>query len=167
MKLTDLFVEQLKAEADRTRRVLEQMPEGRDDWKPHDKSMPFGRLAMLVARMPSWVSLIINQDELNLGGSNVDQRPLRTSAELVHAHDEAVADGLRALGGTNDDQLMTTKWRLVAGGHPVLNELRYIVLRDTMMHWSHHRGQLTVYLRLNNRTVPAVYGPSADDQRFA
>ena len=73
MKLTDLFIDQLKAEANRTRRVLEQMPEGRDDWKPHDKSMPFGRLAMLVARMPSWVSLIIKQDQLNLGGSGVDQ----------------------------------------------------------------------------------------------
>jgi len=166
MKLTDFFVDQLKAEANRTRRVLEQMPEGHDDWKPHDKSMPFGRLAMLVARMPSWVSLIIKQDQLNLGGSNVDQRPLRTSAELVQAHDEAVADGLRALGATTDETLTTTKWQLVAGGQPVLDELRYIVLRDTMLHWSHHRGQLTVYLRLNNRTVPAVYGPSADDQRF-
>jgi uncharacterized damage-inducible protein DinB len=167
MQLTDLFVEQLKAEANRTRRVLEQMPEGRDDWKPHDKSMPFGRLAMLVARMPSWVSLIIKQDELNLGGSNVDQRPLRTSAELVQAHDQAVADGQRALEATTDESLTTTRWRLVAGGHAVMNELRYIVLRDTMMHWSHHRGQLTVYLRLNNRIVPSVYGPSADDQRFA
>jgi uncharacterized damage-inducible protein DinB len=167
MKLTDLFVEQLQAEANRTRRVLEQMPEGRDDWKPHDKSMPFGRLAMLVARMPSWVSLIIEQDSLNLGGSNVDQRPLRTSAALVQAHDEAVAGGLRALAATTDETLTTTKWQLVAGGQAVLHELRYIVLRDTLMHWSHHRGQLTVYLRLNNLMVPAIYGPSADDQRFA
>ncbi len=167
MKLTDLFIEQLKAEAPRTRRVLEQMPEGRDDWKPHDKSMPFGRLAALVARMPSWFSLIIKQDELNLGGSNVDQRPLRTSAELVDAHDQAVADGLSALAGATDETLTTTKWRLVAGGHPVMEELRYLVIRDTFAHWSHHRGQMTVYLRLNNLMVPSIYGPSADDQRFA
>ena len=129
--------------------------------------MPFGRLAMLVARMPSWVSLVIKQDELNLGGSNVDQRPLRTSAELVEAHDKAVAEGLSALADTTDEALTTTKWRLVAGGHPVLDELRYIVIRDTFMHWSHHRAQLTVYLRMNNLMVPAIYGPSADDQRFA
>jgi uncharacterized damage-inducible protein DinB len=166
MKLTDLFAGQLQAEAARTRRVLEQIPEGRDEWKPHDKSMPFGRLATLVARMPSWVSLIIKQDELNLGGSGGDQRPLRTSAELTQAHDQAVADGLTALAGTTDEVLTTTKWRLLAGGHAVMEELRYIVLRDTLMHWSHHRGQLTVYLRLNDLTVPAVYGPSADDQRF-
>src|SRR5207249_6581774 len=106
MTLIDWFVAELEAEATRTRRALEQMPEGRDDWKPHDKSMPFGRLAMLVARMPSWVSLIIKQDALNLGGSNLDQRPLRTSAELVQAHDEAVADGLHALGATTDETLM-------------------------------------------------------------
>jgi len=166
VKLTDLFVEQLKSEAARTRRVLDEMPEGRDEWKPHDKSMPFGRLAMLVARMPAWVSLIVTQDELNLGGSNVDQRPLRTSAELVDAHDQSVADGLRALAGTTDEQLLTTKWRMTAGGHVALEELRYIVLRDTLMHWSHHRGQLTVYLRMNDRKVPSVYGPTADDQRF-
>jgi uncharacterized damage-inducible protein DinB len=118
-------------------------------------------------RMPSWVSLIVKQDELILGGSNMDQRPLRTSAELVEAHDQAVSDGLSALAGTTDEFLTTTNWRLVAGGHPVLDQRRHIVIRDTLMHWSHHRGQLTVYLRLNNLTVPAIYGPSADDQRFA
>src|SRR5204862_4511651 len=94
VKLTEQFLDQLAAEATRTRRALERVPEGRDDWKPHDKSMPFGRLAALVARMPSWISLIVNRDELDLnpaGGSNIDQRPLRTSRELVQAHDEGVA----------------------------------------------------------------------------
>jgi hypothetical protein len=79
MKLTDLFVAQLDKEAVRTRHALERTPEGRDDWKPHEKSMPLGRLAMLVARMPTWISMIVKQDALDLnppGGSNIDQRPL-------------------------------------------------------------------------------------------
>ena len=169
MKLTELFLAQLKQEAGRTRRALERVPEGHDDFKPHDKSMPFGRLAMLVARMPSWVSLIINQDALDLnppGGSNVDQRPLRTSRELVEALDEGIAGAERALSATTDDHLMKN-WRLLVSGRTVSDEPRHVVIRDTFMHLSHHRGQLTVYLRLNGATVPAIYGPSADDAHFA
>src|SRR5215468_1521387 len=104
MKLTEIFKAQLEDEAGRTRRALERTPEGRDDWKPHDKSMPLGRLAMLVARMPSWISLIVDRDSLDLnppGGSNLDQKPLRTSAELVQAHDEAVAGARKALAATS------------------------------------------------------------------
>jgi uncharacterized damage-inducible protein DinB len=169
MNLTELFLAHLKQEAGRTRRALERVPEGHDDFKPHDKSMPFGRLAMLVARMPSWVSLIINQDALDLnppGGSNVDQRPLRTSRELVEALDEGIAGAERALSATTDDHLMKN-WRLLVSGRTVSDEPRHVVIRDTFMHLSHHRGQLTVYLRLNGATVPAIYGPSADDAHFA
>src|SRR5262249_26790847 len=135
------FVDELDAEAPKTRRTLEQVPEGKDDWKPHDKSMPFGRLAMLVARMPSWFSLVVKQDELVLGAAGMDQRVLRTSAELVQAHDQAVAEARAALAGTTDDQLLTTKWRLIAGGHPVLSEIRSVVIRDTFGHLAHHRAQ--------------------------
>ena len=168
MKLTELFLAQLTDEGNRTRGALEQVPEGRDDWKPHDKSMPLGRLAMLVARMPSWVSLVINQPELDIapvGGSNVDQTPLRTAQELVQALDEAVKSGRDALTKTTDEHLMTN-WRLLAGGQVALDQPRYIVLRDTFAHLAHHRGQLTVYLRLTGAKVPSIYGPSADDQRF-
>jgi uncharacterized damage-inducible protein DinB len=169
MKLTELFLAQLDQEAGRTRRALERVPEGRDDWKPHDKSMSFGRLAMLVARMPSWVSMIINRDELDLnppGGSNVNLRPLRTSRELVEAHDEGIAEARDALTRTSEDHLMK-KWRLLVSGRVVSEDLRHVVIRDTFMHLSHHRGQLTVYLRLNGAAVPAIYGPSADDTSFA
>jgi uncharacterized damage-inducible protein DinB len=170
MKLTDLFLAQLEQEAGRTRRALERVPEGRDDWKPHDKSMPLGRLAMLVARMPTWFSLIIKQDALDLnppgGGSNVDQRPLRTSAELVAAVDEGILEARDALSRTDDDHLMK-HWRLLVSGRVVSDEPRHVVIRNTFMHLSHHRGQLTVYLRLNNAAVPAIYGPSADDTTFA
>src|SRR5262245_29608787 len=109
MELRDLFLEQLNAEADRTRRTLEQAPEGRDDWKPHEKSMPMGQLTMLVARLPSWIGLIINKDELDLnppdGKSNVDTRPLRNSRELIEAMNEGVGQAREALENTNVDHL--------------------------------------------------------------
>ena len=167
MKMHEMFLSQLDPEARRSRRALENAPEGRDDWKPHPKSMPLGRLAGLVASMPSWVSLIIDQDELNLtppGGGGQYRQP--STDQLVHAHDEHVKKAKESLAKANDDFLMTTKWRLLAGGQVVANDPRHVVLRDTMNHLAHHRGQLTVYLRLNDRTVPSIYGPSADDQRF-
>lgn len=165
--LTEMFLAQLDREAARTRRVLEQVPAGRDDWKPHPKSMAFGRLAGLVATMASWVPLIIDQEELDLTpkpGQGTFQPP--ATSELVAVHDKHVLAARKTLSATNDHFLTTTKWRLRAGGHVVMEERRDIVLSDTMNHLAHHRGQLTVYLRLNDITVPSVYGPSADDQRF-
>jgi uncharacterized damage-inducible protein DinB len=170
MTMKEWFTKQLEAEAPRTRHALERVPEGRDDMKPHEKSMPFGRLAMLCAQMPSWVSLVIDKDELDLnppgGGSNVDTRPLRTAAELTRAHDENVAKARLSLAGTNDVHLQKP-WRLLVAGKVVSEEPREVVLRDTFMHLAHHRGQLTVYLRLNGAPVPAIYGPSADEMSFA
>jgi uncharacterized damage-inducible protein DinB len=170
MTFKDIFLAELDAEATRTRRTLERVPEGRDDWKPHDKSMPLGRLAMLVARMPQWIGMIVKQDQLDLnppgGGSNISQRPLRTSRELVEAMDEGVAESRAALTAATEDQLMKP-WQLLVSGKVVSEDKRHIVLRDTFMHLSHHRGQLTVYLRLTGQPVPAIYGPSADDQTFA
>ena len=167
MTLVQQFLEEIDREAPRTRRVLEAVPEGHDDWKPHEKSMPFVRLAGLVASMPSWFSLIVDQDELDLTpppGAGAFKPP--SVAELVSAHEGHVAKGRESLSRTNDDYLLTTKWSLRAGGQVVMSEPRYIVLRDTINHLAHHRGQLTVYLRLLGRPVPAVYGPSADDSRF-
>jgi uncharacterized damage-inducible protein DinB len=167
--LIEMFQAQLDAEAKRTRGALERVPEGKDDWTPHPKSMPLGRLAMLVARMPTWFGLIVTRDELDLspaGSSNIDQTPLRTAAELVKAHDEGVAQAHAALRSLTDDRLMKP-WKLLVSGKVVSEQPRHVVIRDTFTHLAHHRGQLTVYLRLNDAKVPAIYGPSADDQRFA
>src|SRR6476659_6606785 len=115
MTLTQLLLEELDREAPRTRRALEQVPTGRDDWKPHAKSMPLGRLAGLVASMPSWVSLIIEQDELDLTpppGSGTYQAP--KTDQLVAAHDNVVAAARESLKKTNDNFLLTTNWRLKA-----------------------------------------------------
>ena len=168
MTFVELYKAELQREAPRTRRALEQVPGGRDDWKPHAKSMPLLRLAGLVASMPSWVSLIIEKDELNLTpppGQGQSQQP--SIDMLVATHDKMVGEALESLARTSDDFLFTTTWRLLAGGQVAMEQPRHIVLRETVNHLAHHRGQLTVYLRLLDRKVPAIYGPSADDQQFA
>ncbi len=168
MTLVQLFLDQLDREAPRTRHALEQVPQGRDDWKPHAKSMPLLRLAGLVASMPSWVSLIINKDELELNpppGKGQYQQP--SAGSLVQVLDKAVSDGRTSLSGTTDNFLLTTSWKLLVSGKVVMEAPRHVVMVDTFNHLAHHRGQLTVYLRLLDQKVPAIYGPSADDQRFA
>ena len=168
MTLTQLFLDQLEREATRTRRALAHVPRGKDDWAPHPKSMPLLRLAGLVASMPSWIALIINRDELELSppaGQGQYQQP--TADGLVAALDKAVQEGRAALVGTTDDYLLTTSWKLLVRGNVVTNQPRHVVLVDTFNHLAHHRGQLTVYLRLTGQLVPSIYGPSADDQHFA
>ena len=169
MKLTDLLLGELEREAPLTRRALEVVPEGRDDWKPHAKSMPLGRLAGLVAMMPSWLTMMIEKDELDLkppsGTKSQFQRELKTRNDLLQALDEGAAGARKALRETNDDHLMKP-WRLLVAGKVVAEQPRYVMLQDSLNHLAHHRGQLTVYLRLNDVPVPAIYGPSADDQRF-
>jgi len=168
MKLTQLFLDQLEREAPRTRHALQSVPKGKDDWAPHPKSMPLLRLAGLVASMPSWIALIVNQNELELSpaaGQGQYQQP--TVDGLVASLDKAVQDGRAALQGTTDEYLLTTNWKLLMKGKVVMDQPRHVVLVDTFNHLAHHRGQLTVYLRLNEQTVPAIYGPSADDTTFA
>ena len=170
MKLTDLFLSELDREAPLTRRVLERVPEGRNEWKPHEKSMPLGRLAALVAGMPSWLAMMIDKDEFDLnppgGSSGSFQTNFRTTADLLKTMEDGVSSARTALQKTNDDHLMKP-WRLLVSGKTVAEHPRHVMMRDSINHLAHHRGQMTVYLRLNNLPVPAVYGPSADDQRFS
>ena len=169
MQLTELFLGELDREGAITRRTLERVPEGRDGWKPHDKSMPLGRLAGLVAMMPSWITMMIGKDEFDLnppaGSSSSFQRELKTNKELLQTLDDGIAGARAALQGTNEEHLMKP-WRLLVSGKVVSEKPRHIVLRDSINHLAHHRGQLTVYLRLNDVPVPSIYGPSADDARF-
>ena len=166
MQMTELFLAELERESAATRRVLERVPEGRDDWKPHEKSMPLGYLASLVATMPAWIEMIIDRDELDMtpsGDPTYRPRALHTTRELVAALDEAVLKGREALRHTSDEHLLTP-WRFLIAGKPVSELPRHINIRDNVLnHLAHHRGQLTVYLRLNDAPVPAIYGPSADE----
>ena len=167
MQLTKLLLDELDREGTRTRHTLERVPLGRDDWKPHPRSMPLGRLAGLVASMPSWVTLIITQSDLDLTPPAGGQYQQPSTDKLAATLDQHVAKARESLSATNDEFLLTTNWQLKAGGRVVMDQPRHVVLRDTLNHLAHHRGQLTVYLRLLDQPVPAIYGPSADDQRFA
>jgi uncharacterized damage-inducible protein DinB len=168
MTMTEWFLAELESEAAKSRRVLEQVPTGKRDFKPHDRSMPFGYLSDLVANIPSWVGYAITMNELDIApkdGSSRRPVPLNTSAELVAALDKAVAQAREALQKTNDAHL-ATPWRLLAAGQVAFEQPRSQVIRDTFLHSAHHRGQMTVYLRLLESKVPSVYGPTADDKSF-
>ncbi len=168
MRLTELFVIQLEREAPITRRVLERVPEGRNDWKPHPKSMPLGYLSSLVAMMPSWIEMAIARDELDLkprDGGNFKAPENPTASELVKLHDAGVEKARTALRGASDDFLQT-RWRLLMAGKVVQESPRHAVVADTFTHLAHHRGQMSVYLRLNDVLVPSIYGPTADDKTF-
>jgi uncharacterized damage-inducible protein DinB len=168
MNVTELFLGELDREAERSRRALEQVPEGRHDWKPHERSLTFGYVAEMVATIPAWIALVVKQDELDImpaGGPTMKKAPMNTSAEFIAALDKAVADGRSALESATDEYL-ETPWRLLARGRVAIEAPRHVMISDTLNHLAHHRGQMTVYLRLMGAKVPALYGPSADDQRF-
>jgi len=170
MKLTEFFLAQLEREAASSRLALARVPEGHNGWKPHDKSMPLGYLASLVATMPSWIISMVKQDAFDLRSPEAAKytpAEWKTRAELLAAHDTAVAGARQALENTNDQHLLTP-WKLLAGGHTMSENPRYIMIAESVFsHLAHHRGQLTVYLRLNEAPVPAIYGPSADEGRAA
>jgi uncharacterized damage-inducible protein DinB len=169
MLIKDFLLAELNSEAERSRRALEQVPSGKEDWKPHDRSMAFGYLSQLVATIPTWVTMIIRQDELDVAprdGRRHEMPPMKNSADYIAALDAALQDARAALGETTDAHL-ETPWKLLAGGQVVSETSRRAMIADTLNHWVHHRGQMTVYLRLLGATVPALYGPSADDKRFA
>jgi uncharacterized damage-inducible protein DinB len=167
MDVIQLFVSELDREVKRSRKVLEQVPENKHDWKPHEKSMQLGYLSELVATMPAWLTMILKDDELDVAPKDGPQRTItsKTRAEYISALENAAADARAALEETNEQHL-NTPWRLLAGGTVVAEAARHEFIRDTINHWAHHRGQMTVYLRLMGATVPALYGPSADDKRF-
>ena len=168
MKVTEFFREELDREVERSRKALEQVPDGKYDWKPHEKSMIFGYLAEMVATIPMWLTMEINQDELDVApaeGKGMKREPKQTSAELLKALDDTARDARIALENTTDEHL-DTKWKLLARGQVVWEGTRREIIQETISHWSHHRGQMTVYLRLMGAKVPAIFGPSADDQSF-
>lgn len=168
--MTEMFLDELEREADATRQAIERVPEGLNDWKPHDKSMTLGYLASLVATMPAWVVTMIKQDQLDFKSPAAAKfKPLewRKRGELLAALDAGLAEAREALRTTTDEHLMTP-WRFTVGDHVVDESPRHVMIAHSVFsHLAHHRGQLTVYLRLNEASVPALYGPSADEGKVA
>ena len=131
--------------------------------------MALGYLATIVATIPSWLDMVVNLDELDIdppGGSKFRAPEWKTRKELLDSFEAALKKGREVLQNTTDDRLLNTKWRMLAGGKVMSEQPRYVAIRDGVFnHMAHHRGQLTVYLRLNGEKVPAIYGPSGDEGR--
>ena len=168
MTLAEYFTNTLDREIPRSQRALSQVPDGRSAWKPHERSMAFGYLAYLVAAMPSWIAKIATQDSLDIappGGPSTHPPSFESAAEYLAELEKAESEARAALSGATDEQLQQS-WQLLAGGSVVLELRRFEMIADTMTHWAHHRGQMTVYLRLMDAKVPALFGPSADERSF-
>jgi uncharacterized damage-inducible protein DinB len=165
MKIIDGLLAELEQEAETTRRVLERIPQAHLSWKPHPKSMSLGQLALHVATVPGSVAEFASHDTIPEPPTFV--RPeAATTSELVPSLTDSVAKAKRTLGGF-DDARMNATWRLQSGGKDILAMPRVAFVRAIMLnHWYHHRGQLLVYLRLLNLSVPPVYGPTADENPF-
>jgi uncharacterized damage-inducible protein DinB len=166
MGLREFFLWQLEHEAATSRKVIERVPEGRNSWRPHKRSMELGYLAALVASMPGWVEFMVNRRELDLSDPEnevLKTKAVSTRAELCQMLAEGLAKSRRALEGTTEEHL-TKMWRFRMNDRVVSEGPRYAMISDgAMTHLAHHRGQLTVYLRLLEEKVPAIFGPSADE----
>jgi len=166
MKMIDGLLAELEQEATTTRRVLERVPQASLSWRPHPKSMSLGQLALHVATVPGNVAELAARDTIPNPPRFV-QPEATTSAELVPSLIESIEKAKSALGSF-DDVRMTAIWRLQSGGRDIMAMPRVAFVRAIMLnHWYHHRGQLLVYLRLLDQSVPSVYGPTADENPFA
>jgi len=165
MSIVEGLLQELEQEAQTTRRVLERVPDDRLGWKPHDRSMSRGQLALHIATMPGTIAELSRLSPFPL--PKFEQPSAATAAELVPALEQSVAKATTILRGMDDADL-AQMWRVVDGDRevmaiPVGGMLRMIMLN----HWYHHRGQLSVYLRQVGVPVPSIYGPSADENPFA
>ena len=166
MSIAAVLIE-LDIESATTRRVLERVPSDKGPWKPHEKSFPMGHLAQLVARLPSWVGVVVDGTEFDIAPK--DKPPgsgytFEKVAALLEQFDRNVASSRSLLARVSDEDLQVP-WTLKAGGNPVTTMSRYMVLRTMVInHLVHHRAQLGVYLRLVDVPVPQMYGPTADDK---
>jgi uncharacterized damage-inducible protein DinB len=159
--IADSLMPEFDREMSTTRRLLERVPDDKFAWKPHAKSMSFGDLATHLANLPGWGATAITQSEFNLAGGTM--APATSRTDVLARFDKNVADTRAALTGRSDSELMAV-WTLRHGDQKLFSMPKAAVWRAFMMnHLIHHRGQLSVYLRLNDVPVPAMYGPSADE----
>ncbi len=162
MSIAKTLIAELDQEAQVTRKTLERVPEDKLDWKPHDKSMPLGRLATHVAELPGWGKVTISQDVLAID-SAFQPTILGSVAEMLDLFDKNVSTFRELLDSTSDEEFETI-WTMTYSGQEVFSAPKLSVVRSLVMnHLVHHRGQLSVYLRLNDVPLPMIYGPSADE----
>lgn len=165
MSISDLLVPEYDHEIAVTREVLSRVPDDRAEWKPHPKAFAMAHLAQLVARMPGWVSMMIDRDEMDImpkGGSGTPGYSTEKTATLLAEFERNAVTGRAALLAVTDEALQQP-WTLKKAGQVMLADTRYQMLRSMVLnHQVHHRAQLAMYLRLTDQKVPEMYGPTAD-----
>jgi uncharacterized damage-inducible protein DinB len=162
MNPIDAIVKEMSQEAAATRRLLERVPTQHFTWKPHEKSMSMGRLATHIAEIPGWVSTILDKDGFDIGTSNYTPQTAGSVAEVLSMFDRNVPLAESAIRRQTLDRL-STLWRITKQGQVLLEIPRMGVIRTLLLsHIIHHRGQLSVYLRLKDVPLPSIYGPTAD-----
>lgn len=160
MSVAQEFLAEFDGEMPATRKLLERVPGDRGDWKPHQKSFSLGHLAQLVSRMPGWLVPMLRDDKLDIGAG--PGYSLEKTDALLAELDRGIRAGREALAAASDRDL-DVPWSLTHGTHVLFTMPRRIVVRQHLNHIVHHRGQLTVYLRLNDIPLPSIYGPTADE----
>ena len=167
MTLAKGLWQELEQEAPTTRRLLERVPEAHTGWRPHEKARTLGALAMHVALVPGAVAELVSRPSPVQAPEFGDPPPPPTTGELVQVFDQSIANARQILNGM-DDATSAATWRLVADGRELLAMPRAAFMRAIMLnHWYHHRGQLSVYLRILGVPLPSIYGPTADENPFA
>jgi uncharacterized damage-inducible protein DinB len=161
MAIKDAFIAEIEQESKSARAMLERIPAETFDWKPHEKSMTMKRLSGLVADMFGWFEFMVDEDELDFA-KGYEQPDPKTTAELVEVLDKKLAAGLTSLKNA-EDPVFSETWKLRNGDDIYMELTKLEVIRQTINHLVHHRGQLSVYLRLKDIAVPPIYGPSADE----
>jgi uncharacterized damage-inducible protein DinB len=163
MAINELLLLEFDEEMKKTRTALERAPAEKKDFVPHPKSMPLGKLAPHVAQLVGFGLIVLTTPELDFSKGSIAPLPFESSAQLVKAFDENVAKTRAALKST-PEEAWKQNWKLSFQGKPIFDGSRFLAYRQMFMnHLVHHRAQLGVYLRLNEKPVPATYGPSADD----
>ena len=165
MSIAQMLLPEFDHEMANTRKMLERVPDGKFDYKPHAKSMTLGRLAAHTCEIPSYASATLRFERMDFTG---DEKPFSptTRKEILDAFDKHVAESREMLSKATDEELMKT-WTLTYKGNQIFSMPRAAVLRTMVMnHLIHHRSQLGVYLRLNNIEIPGMYGPSADEMNM-
>jgi len=163
MSIGRSFLPEFEQEMKTTRRLLERVPSEKGQWKPHTKSFSLGHLAQLVSWMPGWVTKAARGEDIDLahaGGYSYEK-----TETLVEGFDRNVREATRELGAVSDADLQLP-WSLKRGGQVLFSLPRVAVIRQTINQLIHHRGQLTVYLRLVDVPIPSIYGPTADEKMF-
>ncbi len=165
MAIADALLPEFDHETGTTRKLLERVPDGKFDWKPHAKSMSLGQLASHLATMISWGTMTLKQSEVDLSGPFTPPA-IGTRAELLATFDRETAAARASLAAASDADFMAP-WSLKRDGKTLFTMPKVAVMRSFVMnHMIHHRGQLSVYLRLHDVPVPSIYGPSADEVIF-